>query len=70
MALPHATRLKFILDTDTVTPDTGDLESYLIGILDGHDDVPLLRYSDNGPPETELHRNDFSPTGHTPPAGS
>lgn len=67
MALPHTTTLRFILDTDTVTPDAGDLESYLIGILDGHDDVLLLRYSDNGPPETELHHNDFSPTGRHAP---
>lgn len=65
MALLHAAQLKVILDTDTVTPDDGDLESYLIGLL-GLPDFLLLRYSDAGPPAAERKHDEHFRTDYAP----
>lgn len=52
MALKNTDPPTVILDLDTVNPTDGDLESYLLGLLD----LPafrLLRYRDQGPPVAE-----------------
>ena len=48
----NADPLMVILDLDTVAPEDGELERYLIGLLN-ISDFRLLRYRDKGPPDAE-----------------